>query len=98
LSGRAGILGLAFLTLAVGLCLFDGDETGTPGHLSPPDLCGGLALFVFAVTLLGLAARGDVFVSPAAATSALRGAGWNRFEAPPLSQSPPAISSSRWRS
>jgi hypothetical protein len=84
LSGRAVIVGLAFLTLAAGLCLFDGDETGTPGHLSPPDLCGGLALFVFAVTLLGLAARGDVFVSPAAATYR---ASRRRLEPPPRRRS-----------
>lgn len=80
LSGRAAVLGLALLALAAGLCLFDGNETGTPGHLSAPDLCSGLALFAFVATLLGLAARGEVFLSPAAVTYR---ASRRRLEPPP---------------
>jgi MFS family permease len=80
LSGRAAILGFVVLTLAVGFCLFDGDETGTPGHLSAPDLCNGLALFAVAVTLLGLGATGEVSLGPAAATYR---ASRRRLEPPP---------------
>ena len=79
-SGRAVVLGLVVLTLAVGFCLFDGDETGTPGYLSTPDLCTGLALFACAVTLLGLAAMGEVCLRPAAATYR---ASRRRLEPPP---------------
>lgn len=58
--GRIAALGLIFLALGIGLCLFDGDEFGPAGHVSPPDLCNGLALFSFAVTFLALAAVGRV--------------------------------------
>lgn len=49
-------MSVGLLTLAIGLCLFDGDDVGLAGDHFSPDLCGGLALFSFAVTLLGLVA------------------------------------------
>lgn len=63
--GRIAALGLILLTLGIGLCLFHGDEFGPAGHVSPPDLCNGLALFSFAMTFLALAAVGRVSPRPA---------------------------------
>jgi hypothetical protein len=58
-------LGLVVLTIGIGLCLFDGDEFDSAGHVSLLDLCNGFALFSFAVTLLALAAVGRVSPTPA---------------------------------
>jgi hypothetical protein len=55
-AGRIAVVSVVFLTLAIGLCLFDGDHVGMTGDHFSPDLCGDLALFSFAVTLLGLVA------------------------------------------
>lgn len=58
--GRIATVGVILLTLGIGLCLFDGDEFDPAGHVSPVDLCNGLALFSFAITLLALAAVGRI--------------------------------------
>ena len=63
--GRVAALGLIFLTLGIGCCLFDADELGPVGHVASPDLCSGLALFSFSIAFLALAAVGRV--SPLAA-------------------------------
>lgn len=63
--GRLAALGLVLLTLGIGLCLFDGDEFGPAGHVSPVHMCSGLALFSFGATLLALAAVGRVSPAPA---------------------------------
>ena len=64
-AGTVAVVGLGVLTLAIGLCLFDGDHVGTASDHSSPDLCGGLALFSFAVTLLGLVAVWQISPAPA---------------------------------
>jgi hypothetical protein len=51
---------LAVLTLAVGLCLFDGDEAGPDNHAGVPDLCAGLLASVLTVTLLPPTAMSQV--------------------------------------
>ena len=63
--GRIAALGLVLLTLGIGLCLFDGDESDQAGHVSLLDLCNGFALFSFAMTLLALAGVGRVSPNPA---------------------------------
>jgi len=63
--GRIGAVGLILLTLGIGFCLFDGDEFGPAGHGSAVDMCNGLALFSFAITLLALAAVGRISPRPA---------------------------------
>jgi hypothetical protein len=63
--GRIAAVGLILLTLGIGLCLFDGDEFGPAGGGSALDMCHGLALFSFAVTLLALAVVGRVSPCPA---------------------------------
>lgn len=63
--GRIAALGLVLLTLGIGLCLFDGNEFGPAGHVSAVDMCNGLALFSFAITLLALAAIGRISPRPA---------------------------------
>lgn len=63
---RAAVVGLALLTAAIGLCLLDGDELGGGGHAATVDLCNGLALFSFAVAMLGPAAAGVILLSQVA--------------------------------
>ena len=63
--GRIAAIGLVLLTLGIGFCLFDGDEFGPAGHGSAVDVCNGLALFSFAITLLALAVVGGICPRPA---------------------------------
>jgi hypothetical protein len=63
--GQIAALGLVLLTLGIGFCLFDGDEFGPAGHVSAVDMCSGLALFSFAITLLALTAVGRISPRPA---------------------------------
>ena len=51
-------LGLVLLLVAVGLCLFHGAMAGTHHDEMSPDICAGLFLMSFAVTLLYLAEVG----------------------------------------
>jgi hypothetical protein len=57
--GQAAIIGLAVLTLAIGLCLFDGGEHGLLHHAHAPDLCTVLVLFSVAAAVLVLSPGGE---------------------------------------
>jgi len=59
-SGRLVLAALAALTLALGLCLFDGSQLGMDGHHGmSPDYCAGLVtLTTILPTLLWLATIG----------------------------------------
>ncbi len=54
-SSQIVVIILAAITLSIGFCIFDGDHHGTSHHGMSPDLCLGLVVLSFAVTLLGLA-------------------------------------------
>ena len=61
---RGAVIAAALLVLATGFCLFDQDEDGSGGGVTPPDLCLGMLALSLAVTaLVGLLAAGWV-VSP----------------------------------
>ena len=56
---RGAVIAVALLALATGFCLFDQDEDGTAGHVTPPDLClGMLAASLAIMPLVGLLAAG----------------------------------------
>lgn len=56
---RGATIAVALLALATGLCLFDQDEDGAAGHVTPPDLCyGTLAVSLAVMPLARLLAVG----------------------------------------
>jgi hypothetical protein len=79
--GRALVLALAALVVAVGFCLFDGDEGEMVGHASF-DLCHGLAIVSVGVTLLMLA---HVYLLPIDAPRGARSGAPHRLDPPPKS-------------
>ena len=82
-SGQVLALVLAALTMAVALCLFDDDISGTAqGGL--PDFCAGGALVSAAPVLLGLALSGRL---EDRAPRSLRAVRLGALDPPPKSQS-----------
>jgi hypothetical protein len=64
---RGTAIALAVLTLAIGLCLFDGDAHDTTGHAGALDLCLGMLAASLAVPALGrVVAVGDIAEMPLA--------------------------------
>jgi peptidoglycan/LPS O-acetylase OafA/YrhL len=79
--GQALVLVLALLTLAVGFCLFDGDETATGASF---DLCATLAMAMASLTLslLALGRLGPVSTDP---PQAVHDVSLRRLDPPPKS-------------
>jgi hypothetical protein len=58
---RGGLIAMALLVVATGLCLFDQDEDGSGGGIVHPDLC----LVMLLVTLAGVPLAGLLAAGPA---------------------------------
>jgi hypothetical protein len=58
------VAAMVLVTLAVGFCLFDGDEHGTADDGASLDLCFGLALASIAVLMLELVPVHTLSVDP----------------------------------
>ncbi len=81
-SQVAVIVLAAAVTLAIGLCLFDGHQDEMSHHGMSPDLCLGLIVLAFAVTLLGLA---EIDRLPAELLCPVRAVSVHRLDPPPKS-------------
>lgn len=69
---QGATIAVALLALATGLCLFDQDEGGAGGHVTPLDLClGMLAVSLAVMPLARLLAVGWVVNLPVAAPYAV---------------------------
>ena len=58
--GQVLLAAMVLMTLAAGLCLFDGDEHGTAGDGAPFDLCLGLAITSVPAVVLAFVAMHDL--------------------------------------
>jgi len=55
---------MVLMTVAIGLCLFDGDEHGTAGGGASFDLCFGLAITCVAAVVLTFVSTHDLPLDP----------------------------------
>ena len=62
--GRVFLAAMVLVTIAVGLCLFDGDEHETADSGASFDLCFGLAITPTAAVVLAFLSMHDVPVDP----------------------------------
>jgi hypothetical protein len=61
---RGVVIAAALLVLATGFCLFDQDEHGSGGRVTPPDLCLGMLALSLAVMPLVKSLAAGWAVSP----------------------------------
>jgi hypothetical protein len=71
-------------TIAVGFCLFDGDEHGTADSCASFDLCFGLAINSIAAVVLAFVSMHDLPVDPRSVVHAVP---LRRLDPPPKSPS-----------
>lgn len=81
---RLLVAAMVLVTIAVGLCLFDGDEHGTADSGASFDLCFGLAITSIAAVVLAFVSMHDVPVDP---TYAIHAVPLRRLDPPPKSPS-----------
>jgi hypothetical protein len=62
--GRVLLAAMVVVTIAAGLCLFDGDEHETADHGASFDLCFGLAITSIAAVVLAFGSLHDLPVEP----------------------------------
>jgi len=84
--GRVLLVAMVFVTIAVGLCLFDGDEHGTAHSGACFDLCFGLAINSIGAVVLAFESMQDLPVDPSSVVHAVP---LRRLDPPPKS---PALS------
>jgi hypothetical protein len=75
---------MVVVTIAVGLCLFDGDEHETADHGASFDLCFGLAIISTAAVVLAFVSMHDLPVDPPYVVHAVP---LRRLDPPPKSPS-----------
>lgn len=63
-AGRVLLAAMVLATIAVGLCLFDGDEHGTAESGASFDLCFGLAITSGAAVVLAFVPMHDLPIDP----------------------------------
>lgn len=82
--GRVILAAMVVATIAVGLCLFDGDEHGTADSGASFDLCFGLAITSIAAVVLAFVSMHDLPVDPPYVVHAVP---LRRLDPPPKSPS-----------
>ena len=75
---------MVLTTVAVGFCLFDGDEHGTAGSCASFDLCCGLAINSIAAVVLAFVSMHDLPIDPRSVVHAVP---LRRLDPPPKSPS-----------
>ena len=82
--GRVLLAAMVLVTIAIGLCLFDGDEHETADSGASSDLCFGLAISPIAAVVLTFVSMHDVPVDPPYVVHAVP---LRRLDPPPKSPS-----------
>ncbi len=82
--GRVLLAAMVLVTIAGGLCLFDGDEHGTADSGASFDLCFGLAITSLAAVVLAFVSMHDLPVDPPYVVHAVP---LRRLDPPPKSPS-----------
>jgi hypothetical protein len=82
--GRVFLAAMVLMTIAVGLCLFDGDEHETADSGASFDLCFGLAINSIAAVVLAFVSVHDLPVDP---RNVIYGVPLRQLDPPPKSPS-----------
>lgn len=82
--GRVLLVAMVFVTIAIGLCLFDGDEHETAHNGACFDLCFGLAINAIGAVVLAFESMQDLPVDPPSVVHAVP---LRRLDPPPKSLS-----------